>query len=118
MFGRWRAKLHPRAKKPLGLLLLSCGGLGDTVLLSHVIEHFCSYAADNEPVTILLRKDGAKTAFLFPDHVKTFIVDFPLFHKNLTYRFTILDSSQKAREYESIIKKGGIESIGKPYLNG
>ncbi|RJU88899.1 MAG: hypothetical protein DWC02_00890, partial [Candidatus Poseidoniales archaeon] len=38
--------------------------------------------------------------------------------KNLTYRFTILDSSQKAREYEDIIKKGGIESIGKPYLNG
>ena len=38
--------------------------------------------------------------------------------KNLTYRFTILNSSQKAREYEDLIKKGGIESIGKPYLNG
>ena len=89
VFGRWRAKFRPRAIKPQGLLLLSCGGLGDTVLLSHVIEHFCKYAADKEPVTILLREDGAKTAFLFPDYIKTFIVDFPLFHKNLTYRYHI-----------------------------
>jgi hypothetical protein len=37
---------------------------------------------------------------------------------NLTYRFTILDSAKKALEYEKIIKNGGIESIGKPYLNG
>lgn len=37
---------------------------------------------------------------------------------NLSYRFTILDSAEKARAYEDIIKKGGIQSIGKPFLNG
>ena len=83
---RWRAKSRLRSGTPKGVLLLSSGGLGDTVLLSHVIEEFCKYAADNEPVTVLLRKDGAKTAFLFPDHVKTYVVDFPLYHKDLTYR--------------------------------
>ena len=89
LFERWRVKLCPRVKKPHGLLLLSCGGLGDTVLLSHVIERFCKYADNKEPITILLRKDGSKTAFLFPDYVNIFIVDFPLFHKNLIYRFNI-----------------------------
>ena len=37
---------------------------------------------------------------------------------HLSYRFTILDSAKKARAYEDIIKKGGIQSIGKPFLNG
>ena len=37
---------------------------------------------------------------------------------NLSYRFTILDSAEKARAYENVIKKGGIQSIGKPFLNG
>jgi ADP-heptose:LPS heptosyltransferase len=99
---RWRAKSRPRPDAPNGLLLLSCGGLGDTVLLSHVIEEFCKYATENEPVTILLRKDGAKTAFLFPGHIKTYVVDFPLYHKNLSSRSKISNQLYDAN-YRAVI---------------
>jgi hypothetical protein len=36
---------------------------------------------------------------------------------NLTYRFTILDSKEHLQDYETFIKQGGIESVGKPFLN-
>ncbi len=90
-FQRWRKKSTDRPKPPQGVLLLSCGGLGDTILFSHVVERFMAYAKPDEAITVLLRKDGAKTSFLFPDGVNTLVVDFAAFRKNLTYRMAISD---------------------------
>ena len=101
-YQRWRTKSRPRTGEASGVLLISAGGLGDTILFSHVLEAFCQYATPGEPVTVLLRKDGAKTAFLFPDHVQTLIVDFGPFRKDLGYRLKIANQLYDAH-YRSVI---------------
>lgn len=74
-----------------GVLLISAGGLGDTVLLSLVLPRFLELARPGEPVTVLLRSDGAKMAFLFPPGVQVRKVDFGRL-RDLDYRY------QMARE--------------------
>lgn len=105
-FQRWNAKQRPsaekRAEKASGVLLLSSGGLGDTILFSHVIEAFAGYADAGEPVTVLLRKDGAKTAFLFPASIKTFVVDLTRFRKNISYRLDV-SNALYAANYRAVI---------------
>ncbi len=101
-FQRWRTKSRPRSAPADGLLLLSAGGLGDTILFAHVIEQFCRYARPDEPVTVLLRKDGAKTAFLFPPSVQTMVVDFDRFRKSPSYRMAVSNSLYDAH-YRSVI---------------
>lgn len=69
-----------------GVLLVAAGGLGDAVLLAHVLPRFLALAEPGETVTLLLRHDAAKMAFLFPPNVKTIAVDFGRFLKNVAYR--------------------------------
>jgi hypothetical protein len=83
------------------------GGIGGDKFCVYVFERFVSKELTLDDLEKMSEKQ-LTLGKLNKDFIQT----------NLTYRFTILDSSQKAREYESIIKKGGIESIGKPYLNG
>ena len=71
---------------PSGVLLLSCGGLGDTVLFAHVLSRFMALAKEGERISVLLRADAAQMAFLFPPDVDTVIVDFHRFARNLAYR--------------------------------
>ncbi len=99
---RWRAKSRHRPPVASGVLLVSCGGLGDTILFSHVIEHFLAYARDGEKVTVLLRQDGAKTAFLLPQSVELFVVDFRRLRKDLGYRMAIGDKLYAAH-FRSVI---------------
>jgi len=102
LYHRWRTKSRRRTGKPSGLLLLSCGGLGDTILFSHAIDAFTDYATQDEKITVLLRKDGAKTGFLFPKHIDTLIVDFKRFRKDLRYRLKILNQLFEAN-FRSVI---------------
>jgi|GEM_PF-331754 len=81
--------LSPRKGQPKGVLIISAGGLGDTVLFSIIASRFASLALDNEPVTILLRSDSAKMAFLFPKPIFIEIIDFINFRKSLGYRYEI-----------------------------
>ena len=83
------------------------GGLGGDKFCVYVFERFLTKELTLDDLDKMSRKE-LTLGKLNREYIR----------KNLTYRFTILDSSQKAREYEDIIKKGGIESIGKPYLNG
>lgn len=69
-------RLSPRPGSPSGLLLLSAGGLGDTVLFSLVLPRFAQLARPGESVTVLLRSDAAKMSFLFPPGVQVSTVDF------------------------------------------
>lgn len=74
-----------------GVLLLSSGGLGDTVLFAHVAERFAALAQDGEPVTVLLRSDAVKMAFLMPPGIEAKGVDFGRLRKDLGYRRQVTD---------------------------
>jgi ADP-heptose:LPS heptosyltransferase len=84
-----RLRLKRRPTKPSGVLLLSAGGLGDTVLFAHLIERFRQLAEPGEEITLLLRSDAAKMGFLFPQDINIRTVDFGKLRKSLAYRRTI-----------------------------
>lgn len=86
----------PRTGTPTGVLFVSSGGFGDTILLSHVMARFLTLAKDGEPVTLLLRRDGAKTAFLMPARVATMAVDFARLRTERGYRRDIADQLYRA----------------------
>ena len=48
-----------------GILIVASGGLGDAVMLAHVFPRFASLAKPGECVTLVLRRDARKMAFLF-----------------------------------------------------
>lgn len=81
----------PRPGTANGILLISSGGLGDTVLFAHVVERFLGLAEEGEPVTVLLRADAMKMAFLLPPGVETKGVDFGRLRKDLGYRREVTD---------------------------
>jgi len=83
------------------------GGLGGDKFCVYVFERFISKELTLEDLNKMSKKE-----------ITLGKLNREFIRNNLTYRFTILDSAKKARDYEKIIKKGGIKSIGKPYLNG
>jgi hypothetical protein len=85
---RRRTQRHGNAN---GVLLISSGGLGDTVLFAHVVERFQALAQEDEPVTVLLRSDAMKMAFLLPSGVAAKGVDFKRLRKYLAYRREVTD---------------------------
>ncbi|EME69257.1 hypothetical protein H261_14500 [Paramagnetospirillum caucaseum] len=92
-------RLRPRPPRPgeaAGVLLLSSGGLGDTVLFALVLPRFLELARPGETVTVLLRADGAKMAFLFPPGVAVFKVDFGRLGKDPAYRGATFDDLYRA----------------------
>jgi ADP-heptose:LPS heptosyltransferase len=68
--------LSGRKKTADGVLLISAGGLGDTVLLATVLPRFLELARPGEQVTVLLRADAAKMGFVFPAGITVAKVDF------------------------------------------
>jgi len=85
-----------RSKTPRGMLLLSCGGLGDTILFSHVVERFTQLTIPGESISLLLRHDGAKTSFLIPKSINIFTVDFKRLGESLIYRKKIMNDLYNA----------------------
>ena len=47
-----------RKGRPSGLLLISSGGLGDTILLSMILRRFIRFAEKGEQVTLVFQKDS------------------------------------------------------------
>lgn len=86
----------PRSRTASGVLLLSSGGLGDTVLFSLVLPRFMELARPGEAVTVLLRTDGARMAFLFPPEIRVIKVDFGRLAKESAYRGQTLDDLYRA----------------------
>ncbi|CAA7622003.1 glycosyltransferase family 9 protein [Magnetospirillum sp. UT-4] len=68
--------LTGRPGRPSGVLLVSAGGLGDTVLFAVVLPRFLALAEPGETVTVLLRNDAARMAFTFPPGVRVLKLDF------------------------------------------
>lgn len=79
-------RLGRRDGAPKGVLIVAAGGLGDTVLFAHVLPRFLALARPDEPVTVVLRRDAAKMAFLLPKNVAVRAVDFHALRKNILYR--------------------------------
>lgn len=75
-----------------GLLLVSSGGLGDTILFAHVADRFAALAQDGEPVSLLLRADGAATAFCLPPGIEVLTVDFDRLRGDFSYRLATFRS--------------------------
>jgi hypothetical protein len=86
-----RRRRTPRSGAASGVLLISSGGLGDTVLFAHVAERFQKLALNGEPVTALLRSDAMKMAFLLPSGVVAKGVDFKRLRDDLAYRREVTD---------------------------
>ena len=82
------------------------GGIGGDKFCVLVFERFISKELTLED----LEKMSRKELFLR-------VLNRNFIRNNLTYRFTILDSKENLMEYENFIKKGGIVSLGKPFLN-
>ncbi len=91
-FGLWdkllglRLARRRRAGAPSGLLLISAGGLGDTVLFSLIFQRFKALALYGEGVSLLLRKDAAKMSFLFGNDIIIQAIDFDLLRSSRAYR--------------------------------
>lgn len=79
---RRTARLEPAR----GLLLVAAGGLGDAVLLAHVLPRFRALARAGEPVTLVLRHEAAKMEFLFGSDVAVRAVDFHRLRRDFLYR--------------------------------
>jgi hypothetical protein len=69
-----------------GLLLVSSGGLGDTILLSIVLERFTKMALLGERVTLVLPKESLKVAFLFNKDIQVLPINYRTFRKSWFYR--------------------------------
>jgi ADP-heptose:LPS heptosyltransferase len=93
---RLRRRLSNRSTPPKGILLVSAGGLGDTVLFSIIAERYARLAQTEEPVTVLLRRDGAKTAFCLPDGINVETVDFGRINSSPNYRWQTFERLFKA----------------------
>ncbi len=74
---------------PRGVLLVRSGGLGDSILFSHVLPMYLRLAAPGEPVAVLTPKASAKVAFLFPEGIEVIAVDFPRYRRDPGYRFAV-----------------------------
>ncbi|MEK7244937.1 MAG: lipopolysaccharide heptosyltransferase family protein, partial [Pseudomonadota bacterium] len=86
----WERRRARRPAPARGLLLVAAGGLGDAVLLAHVLPRFRALAGPGEPVTLILRQDAAKMGFLFGGDVVVRAVDFRALRRDYLYRRTML----------------------------
>jgi ADP-heptose:LPS heptosyltransferase len=84
-------KRQKRPDRPSGVVLVSSGGLGDTVLLSLVVERFMKVAMRDESITLVLPRESTKMAFLFDQKITIFPVDYKVFRQSRSYVKNIAD---------------------------
>lgn len=80
--GRSRTKPKPSS----GILLVSSGGLGDTILFSLMVPRFMALAREKEQVHVLVQDKSLAVDFLFPEGVKVIGLDYRRFLRNPLYR--------------------------------
>jgi ADP-heptose:LPS heptosyltransferase len=72
-----------------GVLLVSSGGLGDTILFSLVAVRFMALADEGEPVHLMVREGSEAAAFLFPPALEIIPVNYRRFIRNPFYRWSV-----------------------------
>ena len=92
---RARARSPRPQMRRRGGLLVSSGGLGDTILFSVVAPRFLKLAEADEPVDLIVRSDAAAAGFLYPPRMRVRAVDYRRVLRNPLYRLrTSLDVSR------------------------
>ena len=84
------AGLGRRGGPPSGVIVISSGGLGDTVLFALVMARFQALAEDGEEIRVVLRHDAAAMAFLFPPEVTVEVIDYRRLRRGPAYRLSTL----------------------------
>ena len=69
-----------------GLLVVSSGGIGDSILFSLMIERFITLVGDDDPVTLVVRSESLGVGFLFPSRVNLIGVDYRRFIRDGAYK--------------------------------
>ena len=78
-----------RTGERLGVLLVSSGGLGDTILFSLAAPRFMALADGDEPVHLVVREESEAAAFLFPPAIEMRPVNYRRFIRNPFYRWSV-----------------------------
>ena len=92
---RARSRLFPFKGPRRGVLLVSSGGIGDTMLFSLVVARFQALAVDGEPVNVIVRGDTHAAAFLYPPGITLVPVDYRRFVRSPLYRLRTCIALQK-----------------------
>jgi len=74
-----------------GVLLVSSGGLGDTVLFSLMAARFAGLTRSGEPVDLVVRDDTRAADFLYPENIRVSSYDYRKFLRNPIYRYQVQD---------------------------
>jgi ADP-heptose:LPS heptosyltransferase len=86
MIAGMAARARPEKR---GLLLVSSGGLGDTILFSLMIERFMALVPADEDIYLVVRRESRAASFLFPDRVRMLPVDYRRFIKSPSYKLGV-----------------------------
>ena len=85
-FEMWRLRSFFSGEKRGGVLLVSSGGIGDTMLFRLIIERFKSLLNENEKMHLVIRNECRHTIFLYPKNIEIHTIDYSRFQKKLSYR--------------------------------
>jgi len=69
-----------------GILVVASGGLGDAVMLAHVVPRFAALARPGERVVLVLRRDARKMAFLFDGVATVEHVDYDKYSRSFSLK--------------------------------
>ena len=85
-----------------GILIIAAGGIGDAILLAHLFPRFAGLAEDGEPVTLILRADAGKAAFLFSGLAQVLTVNFGRLRSSFRYRRRVFQALKHANYRRAI----------------
>ncbi|MBM08340.1 MAG: hypothetical protein CMF69_02000 [Magnetovibrio sp.] len=88
---RRKRAIANRPDQPTGILLLSSGGLGDTILFSIIAPYFAMLAHKHEQITVIMQHSSTAAEFLFPDTFEILPLNYRKFIRQPIYRYSFID---------------------------
>ena len=85
-FDFWRLKSTVTDNERSGVLLVSSGGIGDTILFRLIVLRFRTLLKTNETFHLIVRTESQHVKFLYPRDVQFHPIDYQKFLKNRKYR--------------------------------
>ncbi|MGB0683684.1 MAG: glycosyltransferase family 9 protein [Magnetovibrionaceae bacterium] len=110
---RFRCRVAGRSGEARNVAVIAAGGLGDTVMFALGLPRLQKLCREGETLTVILRKDAARMAFLFGPGVEVEIIDFNKLAKDGGYRTSVFKALYKAH-YRLLISA---DFLRHPYLD-
>jgi len=85
----WRPGSFKTPSNPAGVLLVSSGGIGDTLLFRLMVARFQTLLRKGETLHLVVRSASAQAAFLFGEGITVHAYDYPKFLKDRSYRRSV-----------------------------